>query len=283
MKFKIHPLFIVLVFALLFFGQLGVVIGYLFAILTHEFAHSKAAELRGYNMESVTLMPYGGVLKGGDNFNKIDNIIIAIAGPIFNFCVAVVCVAVWWLFPQLYNFTLDLCLANLALGVLNLLPLYPLDGSRLVYSVCRNKLRCIQWLKLASIAVGIAMFGLGIAMLIIADFNPTLAIFGIFLAYSGFLKSDEDSYKHVTNNYAFNKNYLHGVKKTTYYIDLEMPLFRLLKMVNNNELCEFVALDKFNQSIIITEKQLEILCQQNQLTDSLRMALSNSKKYLESN
>lgn len=75
--------------------------------------------------------------------------ITALAGPLSNFLLAVLCcIPLRWLLPQvlflsdlrsplvwLYNFLITLILMNLGLGLFNLLPIPPLDGSKVLFAL----------------------------------------------------------------------------------------------------------------------------------------------------
>lgn len=84
-------------------------------------------------------MPYGGVIAGGERYSAADSVIIALAAPIFNGAVAICTVALWWLMPECYAYTRDVCVANAGMCLLNLLPVYPLDGYRVVFALCKTK------------------------------------------------------------------------------------------------------------------------------------------------
>ena len=82
---------------MIFTGNAVAFCAYTVAILAHETAHSRMAALRGYRMGSITLMPYGGVINGGERDSRSDNILNALAGPGFKAMGALLVVALWGL------------------------------------------------------------------------------------------------------------------------------------------------------------------------------------------
>ncbi len=74
----------------------------------------------------------------------------ALAGPVSNFLLAVVClVPLGWMYHNalatdfnlwLYNFLFTLVLMNLGLGLFNLLPIPPLDGSKVLFAFLPDRL-----------------------------------------------------------------------------------------------------------------------------------------------
>ena len=201
------------------------------------------AKLRGYGMGVITIMPYGGSLQCGDDYNDGDNILIALSAPLFNLAVATFIVALWWLMPDTYNYTRDLCLANLSLGFVNLMPLYPLDGSRVVISLVKNKVKAVKILKWLTLIVGGLMLVGGI-VLIFFTFNITLPIFGLFLILSGIFTSKQQSYHHLANSRPFVKDYTQGLTEEVVYISQSSQLFKFLRYLGRDKICKFIVIDE---------------------------------------
>lgn len=150
------------------------IIPMLFAITLHEAAHAYVAKLRGdqtaYLMGRVTLNPikhidilgtiilptamfllgtgflFGWAKPVPVNFSHLkkprqDMILVAIAGPLANFIMAIIWFLLWKFVPnfgfhQMAPFGVVL---NLMLMVFNLLPIPPLDGSRVISALLPYK------------------------------------------------------------------------------------------------------------------------------------------------
>ena len=154
-----------------FSGILGAfvmfIIPMLFAITLHEAAHGYIAKLRGdntaYLMGRVSLNPirhidplgtiilptamfllgtgflFGWAKPVPVNFDnlkkpKLDMILVAVAGPLANFLMAIIWYLLWQYVPNfgLHQMAAFGVLLNLMLLVFNLIPIPPLDGSRIV-------------------------------------------------------------------------------------------------------------------------------------------------------
>ncbi len=137
-------------------GWLGALFGVvatllLFASVTlHEFGHSLQALKYGVPVKDITLLPIGGVARIEKLPEKPgQELRIAIAGPLVNFVIALVLIllgvlldiraviSIEELFQSLGRASLSgllayLTMANLALGVFNLIPAYPMDGGRVL-------------------------------------------------------------------------------------------------------------------------------------------------------
>ena len=110
-------------------------------------------------MAKITLMPYGAMIYGGEKFNRKEGIVIALAGPICNGVLALATFALWWLLPESYVYTQDFLNSNLTLMCFNLLPCFPLDGSRIVLSLCKDKIKALKILKIVGIILSLIIIG----------------------------------------------------------------------------------------------------------------------------
>jgi Zn-dependent protease/predicted transcriptional regulator len=119
------------------------------SILIHELSHSLTAVRMGIKIPEITLFIFGGVahLSEEPTDPKVE-LKIAIAGPLASFALAVIFwviqIALQGRAPGLLVAIFDyLAWINVALGVFNLVPGYPLDGGRI--------LRAIVWWKTGSV------------------------------------------------------------------------------------------------------------------------------------
>jgi Zn-dependent protease/predicted transcriptional regulator len=115
---------------LLFFGS----------VLAHELAHSVVATARGIPVRGITLFVFGGVSNISHEAKRPwVEFIIAFAGPLLSMVLGGVLLGVSWvMFPlndSIYIAALTLGWTNLALGIFNLLPGFPLDGGRVLRAI----------------------------------------------------------------------------------------------------------------------------------------------------
>lgn len=137
---KIHPLTFVLFFLLLFFGYINLILPYTLAVTLHELGHAHVAKKCGYKLDKLWILPYGASLNFNNySFDAKDEIKIAIAGPLVNVFIIFVCVSFWWLFPESYVISYNFVISNFCIFAFNLLPAFPLDGSRLLIGLLSTK------------------------------------------------------------------------------------------------------------------------------------------------
>ena len=146
LKIKIPPSFVVYISAITVFTSFKTSIHALLALFAHEASHLIAAKWLGEHIATLDVTPFGGVMtyESGKSPQKgLKGCILAVAGPLGNYAMILL----------------------LTQPILNLLPVLPLDGGRIVfcagyYLFPMSKL--ITALSLMGICVGCAMIGFGL-------------------------------------------------------------------------------------------------------------------------
>ena len=121
-----------------------------------------------------------------EEFDGRTGAIVGAAGPAVSLVAALMTAGVWWLFPAVYPYTRAFLLANLTIGLFNLLPVYPLDGSMVVLSRARNRLLALKIMQVAGIAVSVVFFVLFVVSVFFGMNFTVLRHFGVpFLRRDG--------------------------------------------------------------------------------------------------
>lgn len=102
----------------------------------HEIGHMLAGIILKLKPKSLNLMPFGVSITFEDYTYKklieIKKILIALAGPLTNIIIAILGI--------IFNFKEIIIYSNILIALLNLIPLYPLDGGRILKGFIRIKL-----------------------------------------------------------------------------------------------------------------------------------------------
>ena len=276
MKFKVNPLFFALALALVAFGHALDFLWTLVALLFHEGAHALMARERGYVVKKVVLLPYGAMMSAGENFDKTSSVLIGLAGPLCNLLLALVTLGLWWLAPAAYPYTISFLYANLSLGVFNLLPVYPLDGSRVALGFCKNKLKAIKGLQIAGIVCSFLFLGLFVASLFFGV-NFTFGIIAVFLFYGATFASKDETYSSVLD--VDCKNYSLGVECKRVEVSPNTPILRLFHHVGRLSKTTFDVVDDDGKIIAtLGEKELKDIAAKNRLSKKIGEALMSKNR-----
>ena len=276
MKFKVNPLFFALALALVAFGHALDFVWTLVALLFHEGAHALMARARGYVVKKVVLLPYGAMMSAGENFDKTSSVLIGLAGPLCNLLLALVTLGLWWLAPAAYPYTISFLYANLSLGVFNLLPVYPLDGSRVALGFCKNKLKAIKGSQIAGIVCSFLFLGLFVASLFFGV-NFTFGIIAVFLFYGATFASKDETYSSVLD--VDCKNYSLGVECKRVEVSPNTPILRLFHHVGRLSKTTFDVVDDDGKIIAtLGEKELKDIAAKNRLSKKIGEALMSKNR-----
>lgn len=247
--------------AAVIFGKFDKFASYFVAIVLHEIAHAVTAHSLGYRLTEFRLMPYGAALLGVfDGASTRDERKIAVAGPLLNVILAVVCAAVWWLVPASQYFTEDFTFANVTIAATNVLPVYPLDGGRIALAFMSEKKpreTAYKRLRVAGFIVGGA-FAAAFAVSLFYGANPTFATMSAFMVFSAMIPDDHCAYKRLYQVAYRAEKAKKGLPLRTVVIAASAPARTLLRSLNAEYYTEFrVVNDDFASVATLTETDLE--------------------------
>ena len=170
---------------------------FLFSVLAHELAHGLVARSRGMGGGSVTLLFFGGAsAEGNAPARPRDEALVAAAGPLASFVVTAAFIAVslagtfvtGTLGDAIAQVAIVLAVLNALLGLLNLLPVYPLDGGRVlraaIWRATGSERQATRGVAIVSRVLGWILIGSGVALMLTGDTldGMMLAICGWFLS-----------------------------------------------------------------------------------------------------
>ncbi len=176
---RVHYLFFLLVLALSLSAALKpggggirdglIVAGALLVVFSmvvlHELGHSLVARRYRVRVKDIILLPIGGMARMMDIPRQPgQELRIAVAGPLTSFVLAAVFFAIGWGFGLLgydgYRFLVGI---NIALGVFNLLPAFPMDGGRILRSLLARRYDFMRATRIAvKVARAIAVAGVAL-------------------------------------------------------------------------------------------------------------------------
>lgn len=188
--FKIHFFFYITMIVALFTGNIIDFLNFTSIILVHEIGHLFGGFLFKWNVLRVVILPFGGltVFNQMINTSLFEQFIVTILGPLFQIVFFVV-------LKQFYNLSSDIIFLNYILLLFNLLPIYPLDGSKLLYIfLCILFPFKLSHLLIIFVSFITCFFG----FFILDSFDLLIVLILVFLLISVFKEF-------MNHNYIFNK------------------------------------------------------------------------------
>lgn len=194
-KIKIHPLFYFVAGVCILTGFFKYFIFLFIIILIHELGHILTSLFFDWNIKKIAILPFGGITIFEDKINRsmIEEFLIAIMGPIF----------------QLFLFFVKNKLffnINLFILLFNLIPIFPLDGSKIL-NVGLNYLFPFKKSHIISIIISLISIT---TIILLLKFNLILITIFLFLILKTFKEIKYHSYlfnKFLFERYLYNFNF----------------------------------------------------------------------------
>jgi len=207
-------------------------------VLIHELSHLLCAIFMGVDIKSIVILPFGMTLRLSSDLIRYPKkeIMIALSGPLSN----VVMIAVAQFFCKSYGENLNFWLfliVNWSVLILNLIPVPPLDGGRILRAILIKSSGLIKSAKvvqkLSRVFVSV-IFVLGILILVITRGNPSLCIIGAFLTFS-LIEEKHSSDILIMNELINEKEKFKNhslIPTSTLTIGYRTPAYKVIKKLN---------------------------------------------------
>ncbi len=208
---------------------------YFTAVLLHELAHYVVCRMLFYRCYEIRVSVFGAVLYG--DFRDVspkDRIVIALAGPLANAVMCVMCLALWWAFPSAYVFTETFFAANVSMACINMLPCYPLDGGRIVTGLLEKyTTKALKIVKVSAAVASGVCFVVFVVSLFTRDNWFGIGIFALCLASGLYDDGGGECYSKISFFDALRRC---GTEKKTLVFPLTSTLSDVTKRIKGNYL-----------------------------------------------
>ena len=172
----INPLFLCMIFLSVCVGIGKEVLFVFFIAFLHECGHAVVAKCTGTKIRCFRIAPWGICMETESFADKKAEVITACAGPIVNLCL---------LFIQFFWQNELFMLSNLFMLLINLLPVLPLDGGRVLKAFLVLEMgeeRSAHIMQFVAISITILLFVAGVVLFYKTGINFSVLLIAVFMA-----------------------------------------------------------------------------------------------------
>jgi len=160
------------------------------SVLIHEMAHAFVADRRGWRVFGIRIDIFSGSASIDSNIHGLDSIAVVAAGPLSNLILSIASLFLITIFEVngysqdglLINILNQFFTANLIMFLFNILPIYPMDGGRILKDFLFIKMNNRKLAKKISGSVSL-VFSLGLLIYSSITFSLVLIILSLLFIY----------------------------------------------------------------------------------------------------
>lgn len=225
-----------------FIGAFVPVIILFLLIIIHEVGHASAALICGVSVDKIYIYPFGGLSKINLSMNEslYKELFILVMGPVFQ----VICYFTLINISYFSEYSELINIYNITILVFNLLPIYPLDGGRLLNIFLSFSIPLKKSLKITFILSYVTLFIFS-CYLLFHYFSINVVVIISFLCYK--LKKENDNRNMIFDKFLLERylyNYHFSKRKKVNTVDDFMRNKKHLVKVNNKYYTESEILCK---------------------------------------
>ena len=282
---RVSRYFVPYIIFLIAIGYKGQLIYSFLIVIINEFVHYLVARYYNFCGFDVELMIVGAALRFRelDEASPKEDLIISISGPMANLVLCIVFFILHKEFPckEFYM----LFEGNLAIGLFNLIPAFPLDGGRILRDILNFKLMYRKSNKImitTSIIIGSVIMLIYILLFLKGNNIFSIGIIGIFIIISSLKEKERISYiimgDIIKKKYKFiYRGYIENKNTSIYY---KKDLLSVMALFDKNKYNVFTVLDEEMKvmDIIYEEEIISALKTYGNITIKEFMKIENNER-----
>lgn len=254
---RINPLFFGVLLIVFFLGFLREYILMFLILFLHEAGHLIVLCGEKTEISYIKIEPFGITIRFRDRLTKNPGkeIISAFAGPLTNFILALLALIIA---KERLKFFI---LANLSMGIFNLLPIYPLDGGRILkafFSMRYGYIKSFRFVFLLSAFISALTIFFGIYMIIRGNFNFSLCLTGCFLFFNLLTEKNQHFFYLAgeLNEYKKKNSSIEKMPVVHIAVNKNFPVRKIIKELSLTRYMIFSVIDNGKCISQLTEGEL---------------------------
>ena len=212
-------------------------------VLTHELGHITIGIIFKYDIKQIKIYPFGGYTIFNTNINKsfIEEFLVFIGGILFQTILYLLVKT--FMNPNLYSYNIFMNY-NTTILLFNLLPIIPLDGSK-IFNVIVNKIFNFRVSYMINIIISILFLSIFFIYFksdtsyyliiiflltqIIYNYKNRYIIFNRFILEKKLYKNEYKDFKKIKNIKKMSRNKRHLIKTNNFYVTEKSYMTNLKK------------------------------------------------------
>ncbi len=184
-ELRISILIVIVPVVMLIVGYLKEYAMAFFSIALHEASHVAVAGYYGIKPDSISITPVGFAAAICDRgSSRIILLKIYTAGPAANFLLFAIVILVESILPGFREELRQLAMANLLIGLFNLLPAFPLDGGMILQQLLSDKVGLLaagKSVRILTLIMSAAIVVVGVIRFYMSAGNISLIMIGVYI------------------------------------------------------------------------------------------------------
>ena len=266
-ELRIHPATVIFLVILFITGFSSVIFPYIVAVTLHELGHAYVAKKCGYRLNKIWVLPFGACISFKEfSFDPKDEIKIAFAGPVVNLILIILTMACWWIFPISYAYTYTFAITNFSIAIFNLLPVFPLDGGRILTGMLRINIKPKKVFKFACLInyiFSLLFFVLFIVSIFIS-INFSFILISIFLFVGTFEGKFQGKYSPILYQKSKRRK-SKPISVKNFCVQSYTPFYKVIPEINSNKFNMIYVQYPSERIRVITESQFQKILEKNSL------------------
>lgn len=303
---KVHWSFVLIIVWVIFSGYsegLGsggtfwlslLMLGMFVCVVMHEYGHALTARRFGVNTKDIILLPIGGVARLDKLPEKpLEELLVAIAGPLVNIGIAIV-LSTYFFFEPLEGvrqtiqyeggatvartFVPYLILLNVVLAVFNLIPAFPMDGGRVLRALLAMRMSRVKATRIASIVGQIFAVCFVIASIYPLK-SPIFTLLGVFIFFIAYQENKSTKKEQSLHDLPLSEVYRSDFTR----LEMQDTMRSVLAVSEIKKENSFLVFNEENQVIgVIHDLFLKEAVQQNDLDAPVAAYMSQHFDFISS-
>jgi stage IV sporulation protein FB len=184
-EFRVSFLILIIPILMLAVGYLKEYAMAFFSVALHELGHVTVAGFYGTRPDGISITPVGLIAAIRDRgSSRMELLKIYIAGPAVNFLLFLIAILAVSVLSNCREELRQLAMVNLLLALFNLLPVFPLDGGRILHQLLSYRMGMLaagKKVRMLALIISAAIMAVGVIQFYISVGNISLIMIGVYI------------------------------------------------------------------------------------------------------